>query len=257
LLLGISGAQGTGKSTLADFLAVAMEVSAGWRVAVLSLDDFYLTRAKRRKLAADVHPLLMTRGVPGTHDLQLLSGCLSKLRTLATDETLTLPRFDKGRDDRARPGSWPVVRGSIDAILLEGWCIGCPPQADDALLQPVNALERERDADGTWRRFVNEMQAGPYAELFAELDRLIYLDAPDFAAIHHWRLEQEQKLAARRNQDDFAVMDESALAMFIQHYERITLNCLEFLPGRADVVLELDAEHNGVRLKYRTPSVPA
>ncbi|RLB64180.1 MAG: phosphoribulokinase, partial [Deltaproteobacteria bacterium] len=33
LFLGINGAQGTGKSTLADFLQLALEESVGWHVA--------------------------------------------------------------------------------------------------------------------------------------------------------------------------------------------------------------------------------
>ena len=77
LFLGINGAQGTGKSTLADYLRLALEIEYDWHVAVLSIDDFYLTKAERTQLAEDVHPLLVTRGVPGTHDIQMLADCLN------------------------------------------------------------------------------------------------------------------------------------------------------------------------------------
>src|SRR6185437_8649015 len=70
LVLGLCGAQGSGKSILARSLADRF-ASRGRRVAVLSLDDLYLTKAERSRLAQEVHPLLGTRGVPGTHDVAL------------------------------------------------------------------------------------------------------------------------------------------------------------------------------------------
>ncbi|HHQ13954.1 MAG TPA: phosphoribulokinase, partial [Chromatiales bacterium] len=155
LFLGINGAQGTGKSTLADFLRVTLESVAGWRVACLSIDDFYLTRHERERLAQDIHPLLRTRGVPGTHDMAMLADCVQRLGELDRGETLALPRFDKATDDRAPVDSWPTITGPIDLIILEGWCVGSRPQTDAELQEPVNALEREQDADGSWRRFVN------------------------------------------------------------------------------------------------------
>ena len=100
LFLGINGAQGTGKSTLADFLQLALEESVGWHVAVLSIDDFYLTKTEREHLRKTTHPLLITRGVPGTHDLQLLSTCIEQLRNLNLGSKLSLPRFDKAQEDR-------------------------------------------------------------------------------------------------------------------------------------------------------------
>jgi len=69
-VLGISGTQGSGKSTLAALLQFLLQQN-GLRVVCLSLDDFYLTRKERRQLADTVHPLLMTRGVPVTHDISL------------------------------------------------------------------------------------------------------------------------------------------------------------------------------------------
>ena len=97
LVIGINGAQGTGKSTLARFLESALESQC--RVANLSIDDFYLDRGKRKTLAETVHPLLASRGVPGTHDLRLLNSMMSRL--LEPDETGTvqIPRFDKATDE--------------------------------------------------------------------------------------------------------------------------------------------------------------
>lgn len=249
-LLGINGAQGSGKSTLADFIRLALERNAGWTVAVMSIDDFYLTRNEREWLGERVHPLLATRGVPGTHDLQLLDETLLALRDLRAGDTLRLPRFDKARDDRADPASWPVVVGPVDLVILEGWCVGSRAQDDAALMQSVNALERQHDGDGSWRRYVNEQLAGPYAELFARLDKLVLLQVPGFDAVYRWRLEQEEKLAARTHGD--GIMDKQQIADFIQHFERITRHNLATLPALADVILELDDAHDCVERTYRS-----
>ena len=252
LFIGVNGAQGTGKSTLADFVRLALELGANWRVAVLSIDDFYLTRSERKKLGEHVHPLLETRGVPGTHDMQMLAACIEELKTLASGNSLALPRFDKSRDDRADPDTWPLISGPIDLIILEGWCVGCAPQAHDDLPEPINLLEREEDASGEWRRYVNDQIKGNYTDLFATLDALIFLQAPGFDAVYHWRLEQEEKLAAVTSSNAAGIMNSKQIARFIQHYERITRVNLAILPGSADVVLELNENHDCVRSSYTT-----
>lgn len=249
-VLGINGAQGTGKSTLADFLSIALG-NAGRRLAVLSIDDFYLTAAEREELAARVHPLLRTRGVPGTHDTALLGRTLDRLASLPPRDTMPLPRFDKSVDDRADPGEWPLVDGPVDLIVLEGWCVGTRPQAAKDLDDPVNALEHEDDADGRWRRFVNERLAGAYAALYDRLDRLVFLEAPGFDAVYRWRLEQERKLAERAAPGASGVMSADEVARFIRHYERLTRANLATLPAIADVVLELDDDHDCTRTHFR------
>ena len=253
LFVGINGAQGTGKSTLADFVRLALELGANWRVAVLSIDDFYLTRSERKKLGEHVHPLMETRGVPGTHDMQMLATCIEELINLGSENSLALPRFDKSRDDRADPDTWPLVSGPIDLIILEGWCVGCTPQAEDDLLEPINTLERKEDASGGWRRYVNDQIKGRYTDLFATLDALIFLQAPGFDAVYRWRLEQEKKLAAVAAGNAAGIMSSKQIARFIQHYERITRVNLATLPGTADVVLELNVNHDCVRSCYATP----
>lgn len=216
---------------------------------MLSIDDFYLTKKEREQLAAIAHPLLATRGVPGTHDLPLLAACLKQLNALEPGRQLPLPRFDKASDDRADPATWPVVTGPVDLIILEGWCVGSRPQTDEELQAPINALEREQDADGGWRRYVNAQLAGEYAQLFAVLDALIFLQAPSFAAVYRWRLEQEKKLAARTK--GTGVMNAQQIGEFIQHYERLTRANLTTLPAVADIVLEFDDAHDCLRSTFK------
>ncbi|MBB3047640.1 D-glycerate 3-kinase [Litorivivens lipolytica] len=240
LVLGINGCQGSGKSTLADFIARALG-EQGKSVAVLSIDDFYLTRAERKALADQIHPLLQTRGVPGTHDLGLAMQTLDSLLGQGADKSTKLPRFDKSCDDRAPMSQWPEIRGPVDFIILEGWCVGSRPQADSELETAVNQLEAEEDSGRRWRNFVNDALQN-YQQLFSRLHKMLQLKAPDFSCVYHWRLEQEQKLAAR-SPDCSGVMSAQEIARFIQHYQRLTEANLVTLPSHADVIFELNTEH--------------
>jgi D-glycerate 3-kinase len=260
--LGINGAQGTGKTTLAAYLQLALEQGCGWRVAVLSIDNFYLTKSERVQLAEDIHPLLATRGVPGTHDIHMLTDCIERVRALESNETMAMPRFDKSLDDRAESDSWPTVSGPIDLIILEGWCVGSMPQSREALREAVNDLEEHEDTSGDWRLYVNEQLEGPYAELFARLDALVFLQAPDFDAVYRWRVEQEEKLARTSGHGAAGIMDREQITKFIQHYERLTRANIAGLPETADVIFELDDNHDCVRSRYmsrapsNTPNLP-
>lgn len=224
ILVGLAGAQGSGKSTMAPRLARRLE-KTGLRTAVLALDDFYLTRLEREELARTVHPLLATRGVPGTHDVALLTRVID---ALLTGSSARVPRFDKAADDRAREGR--EIAGPVDVLLLEGWCIGARAQPAAALARPVNDLERREDAGGRWRRWVNDRLATDYAGLFEHLALRILLRAPDFAVVLGWRSEQERGLLS-------GGMEPPAIERFIGHYERITRWMLE--DETADLVIDL------------------
>lgn len=237
LVVGISGSQGSGKSTLAALLAVLLREMMGLRAIALSIDDFYLTHAQRQALAHDVHPLLATRGVPGTHDVGL---AVNTIEALKGPGEVAVPRFDKAMDDRCPREQWPVVPAPVDLIVLEGWCLGVAPQSAAQVRDPINALEREEDTAGQWRGYVNERLAGEYQELFALVDFLVMLRAPGFDKVYEWRQRQEDKLAQRcRGQDSARVMTPAQVRRFISHYERLTRHALRTLPPRADVVFEL------------------
>ncbi|MFC6634632.1 phosphoribulokinase [Microbulbifer taiwanensis] len=236
LVVGICGGQGSGKSTLTDFLRLAWAAmdlcSAGF-----SLDDIYLTRAERQRLAQAVHPLLATRGVPGTHDVQLGLDTIEALCHGDSRSEVAIPSFDKSTDDRAPRARWPRLRGPVDILLFEGWCVGAQPWKDGA--EPINALERQEDADGIWRDYINTQLAGPYRALFAQLDVLLMLKVPDMDSVLEWRRLQERKLCARTG----GGMSDEELERFVQHYERITRNLLTEMPARADCIFELGRNH--------------
>ena len=233
LVIGLCGAQGSGKSTIATALAERIPDTV-----VLSLDDLYLPKAERQRLAEVVHPLLRTRGVPGTHDVALGEAVLADLRS---GRPVALPRFDKAIDDRLPQSAWPVAAGA-KLVIFEGWCVGARPQPDPALGIPVNALEGDEDADGRWRRYVNDALRNQYPGLFA-VDALGLLAAPGFDVVSRWRLQQEHALAAdiAAGRRAGRAMSDDEVARFIQFYQRLTGHILREMPGRADLVVRLDA----------------
>lgn len=238
LILGICGSQGSGKSTLARGLVERL----GVRAAVLSLDDLYLGKAARAKLARDVHPLLATRGVPLTHDVAL--GC-AILDAVKAGPPVRLPRFDKASDEPLPEAQWDAVDAQLDLLIFEGWCVGAAAQPDADLTVPVNDLERTDDPDARWRRAVNAALAGPYQALFARIERLVLLAAPGFEVVRGWRTQQESELRAvlaAHGRDPALAMTDVQIARFIQHYERITRAILAEMPARADLTLRLDPD---------------
>ena len=235
-VIGLCGAQGSGKTTIARYAARLLE-QRGMRAVALSLDDFYLSHEARQRLAREVHPLLAVRGPPGTHDVGMAGAALDQLRARGK---VSLPRFDKASDNRAPRAAWPTVASPVDVILLEGWCVGAVSQGRAALATPVNDLERDEDPDGVWRGYVNDQLDGPYQALFARLHDLVFLEAPSFEVVTGWRAEQEAKLRAT----GAGGMSDAEIARFVAHYERLTRWILAEMPARADWVVTLDTERN-------------
>lgn len=248
VLIGLSGPQGSGKSTISARISKKL-VAAGIPALVCSLDDFYLAKAERHRLAQQVHPLLMTRGVPGTHDIALMAQTIDRLRSASPDTATSLPSFDKMADDRLPDSAWPIYQGRPDIILIEGWCIGAHPESPDRLVAPVNDLECSEDADGRWRRYVNEALSGDYARLFALLDWRIAIRAPDFGIVHRWRDEQEEELACSQGRP--RSMDARQIARFIAHYERLTRWMMEDAPADLLIDLEEDRVPRACRARQR------
>lgn len=235
-VLAISGLQGSGKSTLAAQV-VERARARGLCAATLSIDDVYLTRAQRQRLARQVHPLLITRGPPGTHDLELAHSVLDQV---VGREHVALPRFDKLADERLPEAAWQVAERPLDLLVFEGWFLGTPAQPEDALDPALNALEREADADGRWRRWCNRQLATAYPSLWQRCDRLWFLQPPDFSVVPRWRWQQEQNLQAA--QPGRHGMTRPQLERFVQYYERVSRHALQTLPARADRSVVLDAQ---------------
>lgn len=254
LCVGVSGPQGSGKTTLVGQLCREW-AKCGRRMEALSLDDFYLSRAERRQRALDVHPLFVTRGVPGTHDTALLARVLEGL---SAGEGARVPRFDKASDDRAPPGQWQCIDpGPIEVVVVEGWCLAVPPETGQDLREPVNDLERLEDAECRWRTAVNDYLASEYRQLFACLDRVVALFAPDFDVVRAWRLEQERELERgvlqRGGTTRALFLERGRLRRFLDHFQRLSCVARRELPGIADLSVYLDASRQPIRVGRRSP----
>jgi len=253
LVIGINGAQGSGKSTLAALLSYMLSAHFKLSTVTLSIDDFYYTREERLALAKNVHPLLLTRGVPGTHDVGLALATIQAL--LSQHFPVKLPRFDKAIDDRvATTNEADTVTQAVDIILFEGWCMGAAAQAETSLGEAVNQLEATEDRDQVWRHYVNQQLADVYPELFDLVDLWVMLKAPSFNCVYQWRLEQENKLR-KKSAHQQHIMDEAAVARFIQFYQRVTEHTLKTLPEKVHYLYELDEHRQIIKMTAQPPKV--
>ncbi len=243
ILIGICGPQGSGKSTAVKILHRVLS-AVGLRVALLSIDDLYLPKIVRLDLARRVHPLLATRGPPGTHEVALGEDVIARL---LVGENAALPAFDKAEDDRIDPSLWLCVKGPVDIVLFEGWCVGARPQEPAALDEPINDLERDEDAQGVWRAFVNESLAN-YQPLFARIDFLVMIEPPSFEVVTRWRTEQETRLRAERPKAH--AMSDAAIVRFVKYFERLTRHILDEMPGRASAIVRLGQQRELKELRF-------
>lgn len=246
IVIGINGAQGSGKSTLSHILQKLLSHGFNKSVVQLSIDDLYLSRHRREQLAKDVHPLFITRGVPGTHDVEQGKQILSSLLNFKHGQSIKLPVFDKANDDLLPEQEWNTVDEPVDIILFEGWCVGAKAQAQHQLELAINELEEKEDPEAIWRNYINQQLKNEYQSLFDFIDYQVMLKIPDMESVFEWRSLQEQKLALSCNENKklkTQVMSNKELTRFIMHFERLTQSTLEEMPHRADVVLYLNKQH--------------
>lgn len=243
-IIGINGAQGAGKTTFSHLLQVVLEKQFGMKVVSFSIDDFYLSRAEREQLAKDVHPLLITRGVPGTHNVRLCEEVINSLLNASPKTETIIPRFNKAIDDPFPQSQWDKFVGRPNVILFDGWFMGAVEQKETELLTPINDLERNEDPYCVWRRYVNSQLKDNYRPLFDKIDILVMLKVSSFDKVYEWRSLQEEKLRLKtEGQKNLRVMSDEELCRFISHYERLTRYMLNEMPARADMLFNVSSDH--------------
>jgi D-glycerate 3-kinase len=240
-LVGVAGAQGSGKSYQCRILAMTNQP----RFVHFSLDDVYQPRDIRIDMMVEVHPRFITRGPPGTHDLSLANRTLDGL---LQGRPVRLPRFDKATDDQVPQADWPIHKGLPEAVLMDGWCLGADPLGDEALGEPINEIEAEDASErfGYWRRFVKMYLAGEYQTFFDRFDAMIYLRPPSWEIVRAWRGQQEVETLGRPLTSD----EETDLDRFVMHYERITRAMMDG-HHRAKWIVHLDEARKVTRIEER------
>ena len=246
-IVGLSGGQGAGKSTITGILKFILKRKYGLNLCVFSIDDFYKTKAERRRMSKKIHPLFLTRGVPGTHDIILINKTIQKLKR-RNFKTVLIPKFDKSIDDRYKKNKWQKIKTPPNIIIFEGWCVGARHQKDRALKKSLNSIERKYDTDLSWRKMVNKHLKNQYRKLFNKIDKLVYLKAPNFEHILKWRLLQEQKM--KLTSKTKKIMSKSQVKEFIMFYERITRHMMKDFSKISDLTIFLDKNHRSKKMKF-------
>lgn len=257
LVVGLGGPQGAGKTTFSRVVSRVLCKGFDLKSIVVSLDDLYSTRKDRLQYAQHTHPLFATRGVPGTHDINMALMLFERLRNLKEGEVMKLPVFDKSLDDRKPVHLWTEVQGPVDVIFLEGWCVGAPGLGN-ALSKPINRLEEEKDPDGVWRNLINQHLQDGYKSLFANIDIMMWMEAPGYEVVYEWRNKQERMLETHLHDIhggvldtlDIKVMSPEALKGFMQYYERLTRHLMATMSERSDVVFKLNHKQEVTGLRF-------
>ena len=249
LILGFSGGQGSGKTTVTGILKIILKKFFKRRIYVSSIDDFYKTLEDRNKISNKIHPLLKTRGVPGTHDINLVKNFFNIIRKKKFKK-IKLPKFEKAMDNRLEKKYWFNIKQKPEIVILEGWCVGARPQSNSLIKRPINILEKYEDKDLKWRKYVNEKLKKEYKKLFVMIDHLIFMKIPNFKVVFKWRLLQEKKLK-KKSYSNKKIMSHNEIKRFIMFYERITLQMMKDLSKSASVVMLLKKNHGIKKVLFR------
>tara|TARA_B100000029_G_scaffold316245_1_gene308626 strand:- start:1361 stop:2290 length:930 start_codon:yes stop_codon:yes gene_type:complete len=250
--VGLAGGQGTGKTTISSLIKIILTKYFKLKVFRISIDDFYKTRKERINLSKNVHPLLITRGVPGTHDINMILGFFKKAKSKKF-EKVKLPTFNKAIDDRFSKKYWSDLRNRPDVIIFEGWCVGAKPEKNNTLKKTINSMEKAKDQKQIWRKYVNQQLKSKYKKLYSQLNCLIYLKATNFSLLQKWRLKQERKLWLKsKKNSNLKIMSKGDVINFMQTYQRITQNMFRYMPRYASIILNLNSNHQIKSAVYKS-----
>ena len=251
--VGLAGGQGTGKTTISSLLEIILRKYFKLNVFKISIDDFYRTRKERFSLSKKVHPLLMTRGVPGTHDIKIMLDFFRKSKTKKF-KSFKLPKFNKAIDDRCKKNQWYTIKKRPDVVIFEGWCVGARAEKNITIKKSINSLEKTNDAQLIWRNYVNKQLKTKYKKLYDQLDCLVYLKAKNFSLLQKWRLIQEKKLwlKNKNKKTNNKIMSKGDVINFMQTYQRVTQNMFKFAPSYASVILNLNSNHQIKSAVYKS-----
>jgi len=251
LIIGLAGGQGSGKTTISTILALILKKYFKLKVFKVSIDDFYKTRRDRKLLSKNKHSLLMTRGVPGTHDIDLMLNFFKKIKD-KNFKSLQIPKFNKSIDDRFPKRLWYKIKSKPDIVIFEGWCVGAKAQSSSQLKKSINSLEKIYDKDARWRGYVNSQLKTKYKTLFSQLDELLFLKAKNFNLLREWRLKQERKLQAQtKNKKNLKIMNSGDIISFMQTYQRITQQMFKDALKSSSIIMNLNINHQIEKIKFK------
>ena len=230
----ISGSQGCGKTTLLKLIKNNFKNFYNIDPLCISLDDYYLTKKQRNDLSKRIHPLLQTRGVPGTHATEKITKTLKLFDK--KKYPIKIPKFDKLNDDRL-PFS-QIITSKKNMIFLEGWCCGCPPLSNSFLQKNLNNIEKT-DSEYIWRKYYNKKLKKEYRLIFKHFEYLIYFKIPSFDCVLKWRIKQEKRLKLNKKKN-INYMNKIEIKDFISYYEKITTWMMKNTLSKSDLTIKIN-----------------
>jgi D-glycerate 3-kinase len=237
----VAGSQGSGKSSLSKLIKLYLEKFYYKSVVIISMDDFYLSKRQRMQLSKNIHPLFLTRGAPGTHDLELLNKKI--LQIFDKKFPVYLPIFDKVTDTRKRTYR-KVLKGDI--IIFEGWCAGAQPVNQSYLQKNFNNLEKYKDKNFIWRNSYNKY-LNEYQKIFSQFNYFIYFQFNQWSHVLDWKYKQELEL--RDKKKDLAL--KKYLKEFIQYYEKVSKWMHLKVPKYCNILIKLNAHQKIKSIKLK------
>ncbi|KAH9876191.1 hypothetical protein J1614_004070 [Plenodomus biglobosus] len=209
IILGITGLQGSGKSTWASKIVEILTSEHQLYTITMSLDDLYKTHDEliAQRDRNPENKLYRTRGQPGTHDEKLAGEFFKGLREYTGEGELKIPSFDKskfqGEGDRAPESEWPTLTQKPDVVVFEGWCVGFQPLPTTVIEDkfglassgklPINTPAKHQlahllEVNSNLERYCKAFMGPQYFDFF------IHIDTEDLRNVYTWRLQQEHKM---------------------------------------------------------------
>ena len=240
--LMIAGSQGSGKSTLSMQIKKYFKEFYFKNVVILSIDDFYLSSHQRKQLAKKFKSNLFdTRGVPSTHNLELLIETVNKLKR--NKFPVYIPIFDKVTDNKKKNKR---KINKADLIILEGWCVGSKPIDLKYLKKNINDLEKINDSNMIWRTAYNKSLV-EYQKLFNKFNHYIFIKLPNWQYVINWKYKQELGLRSLRSDNNL----KKKLYLFIQYYEKLSKWMSLTCPNFCNILITLDKNQKMKKIIYK------
>ena len=240
--LMIAGSQGSGKSTLSLQIKKYFKEFYFKNVVILSIDDFYLSSHQRKQLAKKFKSNLFdTRGVPSTHNLELLIETVDKLKR--NKFPVYIPIFDKVTDNKKK---YKRKINKADLIILEGWCVGSKPIDLKYLKKNINDLEKINDSNMIWRTAYNKSLV-EYQKLFNKFNHYIFIKLPNWQYVINWKYKQELGLRSLRSDNNL----KKRLYLFIQYYEKLSKWMSLTCPNFCNILITLDKNQKMKKIIYK------
>ncbi|KAG7895495.1 hypothetical protein KL905_003797 [Ogataea polymorpha] len=212
LFIGLEGPQGSGKTYVSTKLVKELSIKfQKLNIIRCSLDDFYLTFEEQENVSKlnRGNVLLQGRGLPGTHDLRLLSDCLAQIEKGSGN--VTIPFYDKslhnGKGDRAPENEWTHLQGrKVDVVLFEGWFVGYRAYKNEMILKHKwEEIRKQHEPKFDSVKYEHiaklDLDLSLYEQIWAKFDCFLYITTSNLANVYVWRLEQEQSLIKAKGTD--------------------------------------------------------